>query len=173
MLTLSGGRGSGGSKGKGGKGRRGGRLSDTNFNKQSDISAVYDPSINEATEKDRELIDKARTVASKTLSKSVNPSGKVQLEADTYQKLYTAVAKEISQLRVILEQAEAKEKERVWLKNQQFGELDDNKLIDGVTGEKNIYKKRGTEEPLFGRLQKKPKRIRFVMDVSGSERLHS
>ena len=31
---------------------------------------------------------------------------------------------------------------RTWLKNQTSGELDDNRLIDGLTGEKSIYKKR-------------------------------
>jgi len=71
-------------------------------------------------------------------------------------------------LRVILEGVEAKERERVWIKNQQQGELDDAKIVDGVTGERNIYKTRGNADPLFGRLQLKPKRLRFVMDVSSS-----
>lgn len=35
-----------------------------------------------------------------------------------YQKLYEVVSNEISQLRVVLEGVEAREKERVWVKNQ-------------------------------------------------------
>ena len=85
-----------------------------------------------------------------------------------YGRLLKVVAKEVGQLRVILEGLEAREKERVWLKNMNQGELDDNKLVDGATGERNIYKKRGQHEPLFGHNQRLPKQLRFVMDVSSS-----
>jgi hypothetical protein len=57
--------------------------------------------------------------------------------------------------------------DRSWLKNQVHGELDDNKLVDGATGEKNIYKRRG-ENPNVAGVQKRPKRLRFVIDVSRS-----
>ena len=93
---------------------------------------------------------------------------RVGLGEDMYKKLFEVVAKEIAQLRVILEGVEAREKERVWVKNQIQGELDDNRLVDGATGEKAIFKRRGNADPLFGGIQKKPKRIRFVMDVSSS-----
>jgi hypothetical protein len=33
------------------------------------------------------------------------------------------------------------------LKNQTYGDLDDAKLIDGLTGEKTVYKRRGEKEP--------------------------
>lgn len=42
---------------------------------------------------------------------------------------------------------QAKGKERQWLKNQTYGDLDDAKLIDGLTGEKSVYKRRGEKEP--------------------------
>lgn len=42
---------------------------------------------------------------------------------------------------------QAKGKERQWLRNQALGELDDAKIIDGLTGEKSIYKRRGELEP--------------------------
>lgn len=42
---------------------------------------------------------------------------------------------------------QAKSKERQWLKNQTYGDLDDAKLIDGLTGEKTVYKRRGEKEP--------------------------
>lgn len=53
---------------------------------------------------------------------------------------------------------EAKEKERVWVRNQNAGELDDTKLVDGATGERNIFKKRGNNNPMFGNIQTHPKR---------------
>ncbi|XP_048656519.1 von Willebrand factor A domain-containing protein 8, partial [Marmota marmota marmota] len=65
-------------------------------------------------------------------------------------------------------QQRAKGKERQWLKHQATGELDDAKIIDGLTGEKTIYKRRGELEPQLGSPQEKPKRLRLVVDVSGS-----
>ena len=54
------------------------------------------------------------------------------------------------------------------MKNQTSGELDDNRLIDGLTGERSIYKKRGEQDPEVGTPQEKPKRLKLVVDVSGS-----
>merc|ERR1711879_1071343 len=42
------------------------------------------------------------------------------------------------------------------------------RLIDGLTGEKSIYKKRGDQDPEVGSPQEKPKRLKLVVDVSGS-----
>jgi hypothetical protein len=107
----------------------------------------------------------ARAASEKRLDPAQN---KVGLDADAYRRLFDAVANEISQLRVILEGAEARERERTWVKHQVQGELDDNRLVDGATGERAVFKRRGNEDPLFGAPQKKPKRLRFVMDVSSS-----
>ena len=41
-------------------------------------------------------------------------------------------------------------------------------MIEGITGEKSIYKKRGELDPEPGAPQEKPKRLRLVVDVSGS-----
>ncbi|KAI9029241.1 AAA domain-containing protein [Hyaloraphidium curvatum] len=97
--------------------------------------------------------------------KEMNMSGK---EAAQYKDFYDNVRNEVQQLRVVLEGVQAKERERVWLKNQIEGELDDRKLIDGLTGEHAIYKRRGEERPEFGAPQKKPKRLKFLFDLSGS-----
>jgi len=66
----------------------------------------------------------------------------------------------------ILQQARAKE--RIWLKHTTFGELDDSKIVDGAAGERNVYKRRGSETSSPGTPQKQPKQLRFVFDVSGS-----
>ena len=75
--------------------------------------------------------------------------------------------------------------ERVWQKHKTSGDLDDNALVDGVAGDRNIYKfgaryywpkkknadsyrrYRGEEKPEPGAVQEKPKRLRFVIDLSG------
>lgn len=49
----------------------------------------------------------------------------------------------------------AKEEERVWVKRQTDGELDDGRLTEGLTGEATVYKRRGMEKPELGRPQLK------------------
>ena len=45
---------------------------------------------------------------------------------------------------------QTKGKERNWVRHQTSGDLDDAKLIEGLTGEKAIYKKRADQEPEVG-----------------------
>ncbi len=89
-----------------------------------------------------DVVQWARRLALKAEPKVLGPKQRIPLGPAVYDRLYSAVASEVSQLRVVLESAEARERERVWLKNQTFGELDDNKLVDGATGEKSIFKRR-------------------------------
>lgn len=63
---------------------------------------------------------------------------------------------------------QAKSNERQWCRHQTSGELDDTKLIEGLTGEKTIYRRRAEKEPEIGAPQLKPKRLKLVADVSGS-----
>ena len=42
---------------------------------------------------------------------------------------------------------QAKGKEREWLRHQTHGDLDEMKLIEGITGEKAIYRRRGEKDP--------------------------
>ena len=76
-----------------------------------------------------------------------------------YSVLRDTVARQVSQLRVILESVEAREKQREWLRHQAYGDLDDAKLVDGVAGDKHVYKRRGEPEQQMGLLQQKP--VRF------------
>ena len=90
-------------------------------------------------------------------------------EHSLYAQYQDKVKKPIQQLRNILESLEAKKKERQWLKNQTQGDLDDSKLVEAITGEKNVYKRRGDDPNADNSLNmEKPKRFRLVVDVSGS-----
>lgn len=91
-----------------------------------------------------------------------------EFDAIKYNKYLTAVATEIRELRSVLESLESKEQERVWHNNQLVGDLDDQKLIDGLTGEKNVYKRRKEADPNNPFFVTKPKRLSFVFDVSMS-----
>lgn len=51
-----------------------------------------------------------------------------QADLELFRSYLATVQREIRELRVILESIEAKNKERVWLKNQSSGDVDDTKL---------------------------------------------
>lgn len=85
-----------------------------------------------------------------------------------YEQFRIPVKNQIQQLRIVLTALQAKSKERHWQKHQTSGELDDNKLIEGITGERTIYRKRANQDPEPGQPQEKPKRLKLVVDVSGS-----
>eukprot|EP00736_Rhodelphis_marinus_P000056 Rmarinus@m.14300 len=114
-----------------------------------------------------EILARAREMAKQALSERLAEIGMRQDESKVYEKLKGAVANEIGQLRVILQAVEAKAQDRVWLKHQTSGELDETKLVDGITGDKSIYRRRGEDQDR-ALIQPKPKRLRFVMDCSGS-----
>lgn len=110
----------------------------------------------------------ARQMAKEELAKRLAEIDMSEHQAGVYESLRSGVGREISQLRVVLQSVEAKKSERKWLRNQLSGDLDDRKLVDGVVGDKNVYMRRGEEDHTAGMHQEKPKRLVFVMDVSGS-----
>merc|ERR1719433_2377540 len=91
-----------------------------------------------------------------------------EYDAQLYEQYSAGVRRQVQSIRDILDSLQAKSADRTWLKNQTSGDLDDNRIIDGLTGEKSIYKKRGDQDPEIGAPQEKPKRLRLVVDVSGS-----
>ncbi|GAA5845377.1 hypothetical protein JCM3766R1_006337 [Sporobolomyces carnicolor] len=114
-----------------------------------------------------EISDRAREMARKELAQKLADIDLTSSQASTYSRYYDAVSAHIQALISFLENLEAKEQERVWLKKQTDGDLDEMRITEGLTGESTIYKRRGLEKPEWG-LQLKPKRIRFVFDLSAS-----
>ncbi|XP_038618052.1 von Willebrand factor A domain-containing protein 8 isoform X1 [Tachyglossus aculeatus] len=110
----------------------------------------------------------AREMGQKAFKQRLKEIQMSEYDAQTYERFSGAVRRQVHSLRVILDNLQAKGKERQWLKHQATGELDDAKIIDGLTGERAIYKRRGEQEPELGSPQQKPKRLRLVVDVSGS-----
>lgn len=70
-----------------------------------------------------------------------------EYDAEMYESFSSRVRRQVQSLRVILDSLQASGQERVWHRHQASGELDDTKLIEGLTGERAIYKKRGDENP--------------------------
>lgn len=61
--------------------------------------------------------------------------------------LFTGQISFMAAMLLCLMTRQAKGKERQWMKHQMYGDLDEAKLIEGLTGEKGIYKRRGDKEP--------------------------
>mmetsp|Transcript_63719 Transcript_63719/g.138595 ORF Transcript_63719/g.138595 Transcript_63719/m.138595 type:complete len:334 (+) Transcript_63719:3-1004(+) len=151
-------------------------MKDTNFNQErpnTPRSTVKPWTDNADTTDVSDIVKRAQEAAIKaTAAAEENLVGKyshrVSFDADSYARLFDAVRKDISLLRVTLEGAEAKELERKWLRHKTHGELDDTKLVDGATGDRAVYRVRGKSPPSVGTPQRRPKRLAFVMDVSAS-----
>ncbi|XP_041358414.1 von Willebrand factor A domain-containing protein 8-like [Gigantopelta aegis] len=89
----------------------------------------------------------ARAMAQKAFKERLKEIQMSEFDAETYARFSGSVKRQVQSLRVIIDSLQAKGKERQWLKNQAYGDLDDAKLIEGLTGEKSIYKRRGEKEP--------------------------
>lgn len=110
----------------------------------------------------------AREMAQKAFKERLRQIKMSEYDASLYEKLAKSVESQVRALRGIINTLQAKGKERQWLRHRTAGELDDMKLIEGLAGEKNIYRQRREEEPEVGAPQTHPKRLRLVVDVSGS-----
>lgn len=115
-----------------------------------------------------EIKQAAREMAEKAWKERLREIQMSEYDAETYESFAKSVRRQVHSLRVIIDSLQAKGKERQWLKHQTYGDLDDTKLIEGITGEKSIYKRRGEQEPELGTPQELPKKLRLVVDVSGS-----
>uniref|UniRef100_A0A8I3NGG0 von Willebrand factor A domain-containing protein 8 n=1 Tax=Canis lupus familiaris TaxID=9615 RepID=A0A8I3NGG0_CANLF len=129
---------------------------------------VYQVSEAEKDAVPEEVKRAAREMGQKAFQQRLKEIQMSEYDATTYERFLGAVRRQVHSLRVILDNLQAKGKERQWLRHQATGELDDAKIIEGLTGEKAIYKRRGELEPQLGSPQQKPKRLRLVVDVSGS-----
>ncbi|KAJ2997148.1 von Willebrand factor A domain-containing protein 8 [Globomyces sp. JEL0801] len=76
------------------------------------------------------------------------------------------VQMEIRELRVVLESVEAKNKERIWMRNKTSGDIDDTRLVEGLSGERAIYRLRGEDDDSM--FHQKPKKLFFVFELSAS-----
>lgn len=93
---------------------------------------------------------------------------------DVYLEYRERVQREIGQLKGIMDELNRRARERKWLKFQGHGELDDTRLVDGLTGDKLVFKRRGNpaaQSAVSSASSGTPphqKRLHFVVDVSGS-----
>lgn len=108
-------------------------------------------------------------IAQKALNDRLREIGMTGEEFQTYTSFLEPIKGDIANLRATLEAVEFKAATRDWVKRQTDGELDDARLVEGIAGEKHVYKRRGLVAPTYSSgSPKKQKRLRFVVDCSGS-----
>lgn len=163
------GRGGRGSGSGGSKGQRTGKGTGSGSQLSSDQSGGYSEVMLQGafSEEDERAADKVLRKAKAVTDREATKRSLESLGSEEYDTALKIVERQIRELRVVLEQQEAKDREREWVTNQATGELDDARLVDGVTGEKLIYRRRKEPDVPMGH-QHKPKRLSFVMDVSAS-----
>jgi hypothetical protein len=96
-----------------------------------------------------EALAAAREMGQKGLAERLKDIDMGKGEWDVYEAYYHRIATQVAQLRTVLESLESKASERVWLKHQSSGELDDSKLVDGMAGERLVFKRRGESSSPF------------------------
>ncbi|KAL1924595.1 uncharacterized protein VTP21DRAFT_4249 [Calcarisporiella thermophila] len=163
--------GEGGEGGSFGGGKGGSEINPDALNLKGREASFVDVStltLRTANEVPKEVSETHQKLHEMAMQLKLSKLGMTEKDVKMFQSYFIEVQREIRELRVILESVEAKKKERVWLKNQTTGDVDDTKLIEGLTGETSIYRRRGEDDPELGAFQEKPKRMYFCFDLSAS-----
>ncbi|KAL7519873.1 hypothetical protein ACHAWX_004630, partial [Stephanocyclus meneghinianus] len=117
----------------------------------------------------KEAQERAKKMAQDALKQKLDELNMGKLDWSRYTHLREQVDEQISQLKSYLRDLRKRSEERVWLKNQTSGELDENKIVDLLSGERDVFKRRGTpNDPNNSPLQTEPIVIRLVVDISAS-----
>lgn len=112
-----------------------------------------------------EATRRAREMAADALKKKLQELDMGKLDWKRYRNIRIEVEEQISQLKSHLKDLEARSVERVWMKRQTSGELDENRLVDALAGEKDVFKRRGS--PSAGHAND-PITIKLIVDISAS-----
>jgi hypothetical protein len=113
----------------------------------------------------KEAIRTAREMAADALKKKLEELDMGKLDWKRYSNLRAQVEEQISQLKSHLKDLQTRSVDRVWMKRQTSGELDENRLVDALAGEKDVFKRRGN--PSSGQAND-PLTIKLIVDISAS-----
>ncbi|RLO04224.1 hypothetical protein DYB28_004348, partial [Aphanomyces astaci] len=112
----------------------------------------------------KEAQEKAKAMADAALADQLSQIDMTNHELASYQQYVDRVHGETTQLRDLFHNVEQLADERGWLKHQSSGEWDDAKLVDGLSGDRNVFKRRGRDPFASSALLPLPKKLLFVMD---------
>ncbi|TPX75293.1 hypothetical protein CcCBS67573_g03438 [Chytriomyces confervae] len=158
--------GSGGASGSGGEGGMSGGSGEPSASGREDGTVDLSTfNLRTANDVPREVTEAQKEMHEMAMRKRLEQLKMTEKEMKSFSQYRQNIVRETRELRAIIEATEAKNKERVWLRNQSTGDVDDTKLVEGVTGERAIYKRRGDDDSTF---QQKPKKMYVTFDLSAS-----
>ena len=143
----------------------GGRGGPYRLDRGHKVHQVSDEAKAEVTEEAKRA---ARAMAEKALAEKLDEIQMSTNDWEIFSDFLSPIEKDIAILKNTLRSVEGKNSEKTWIRSQSQGELDDTKLVDGVAGERYIFKRRGIEQDATNPLHQRPKRLRFVIDASAS-----
>jgi len=114
---------------------------------------------------------RAKAMGEAALAEKLKELKMGKLDWERYDNLRQRVEAQIQQLQVHLKDIKRRKEERVWLRRQTTGELDDSRIVDALAGEKDVFKRRGVaEESSVDSFNEgeEPMSITLVVDVSAS-----
>ena len=108
-------------------------------------------------------------MAEEGLKKKLKELDMGMLDWKRYNNLRSQVDEQIVQLKSHLKDLKKRSEERVWLKNQSTGELDESRIVDALAGERDVFKRRGTpNDNNVNPLHSEPVTIKLIVDISAS-----
>lgn len=93
----------------------------------------------------------AREVGLQAWRKRLKEIEMSEYDGEMYERYLAKVQRQVTALRLMLDSLQAKGKERQWMRHQTEGDLDESKLIEGLIGEKSVYKVSATRRSRFDR----------------------
>jgi MoxR-like ATPase len=116
----------------------------------------------------REAKQRAKEMAKEALEKKLEDLNMGKLDWERYKSVRMNVEEYINDMKRYLKDLKKKQEERQWLFRQTSGELDENRLVELLAGEKDVFKRRGNPADHHNTLLSDPINIRLVVDVSAS-----
>jgi len=113
-----------------------------------------------------EAKQRAKVMANTALEKKLKELNMGKLDWARYNSVRARVEENIKDMRRYLKDLKKRKEERQWLYRQTSGELDENRLVEVLAGERDVFKRRGN--PAEKAFLSDPINIKLVVDVSAS-----
>ncbi|KAK1746248.1 vWA domain-containing protein [Skeletonema marinoi] len=114
-----------------------------------------------------EAKQRAKEMANEALAKKLEELNMGKLDWERYNSVRARVEENIKDMKRYLKDLKKRKEERQWLHRQTSGELDENRLVEVLAGERDVFKRRGNPADRDTFLSN-PINIKLVVDVSAS-----
>jgi MoxR-like ATPase len=110
---------------------------------------------------------RAKEMANEALAKKLEELNMGKLDWERYNSVRARVEENIKDMKRYLKDLQKRKEERQWLHRQTSGELDENRLVEVLAGERDVFKRRGNPAD-HDTFLSNPINIKLVVDVSAS-----